>query len=126
MRLTLYYGCLFTLLQVSCAKSRKSAAGGVCDSWPTTQTGTKVSPALDRAVSDYLSSLDPKQPIDTNARAIKAWFDQQPCVRQTILPTTAVQTEPPGLDIAVMHQNGSRRTFSILFFPNKVRLSYSY
>lgn len=120
LRILLLLALTLLLAQADCTNTKKSA-NSVCDSWTLTDKAT-----LDKAVDRFARSLDPKRPMNENARVLADWLEKQPCIKQVIVPSTIIQTFPPGLDIAVTHNDGSKRSFSMLFSNENVRLSYSY
>ena len=106
--------------QADCTNTKKLDKS-VCATWAFTDKAL-----LDQAVDTFARSLDPKQPMDGNARAIANWLEKQPCIRQVSLPAIVVETLPPALDIGAFHRDGTKRTFSVQFGPDKIKLSYSY
>ncbi len=108
------------LAQVDCTNPKK-LTDSVCDTWASSDKA-----ALDKAVDRFARSLDPKKTMNENAHAIADWLEKQPCIRHVGIPSDFVATEPPGLDLVVEHRDGKKRSFSILFGKDKVRLSYSY
>ncbi|WP_084447249.1 hypothetical protein [Hymenobacter roseosalivarius] len=115
---------MLAFICLSCTKS-KNAGAGVCDTWPTAANAAQSTRALDRTVDSFARSLDPQLPLPANARAIAEWLEKQPCIEQVGIATDVVTTEPPGLDLTVRHRNGSKRTFSMLFGKDYVKLSNS-
>jgi hypothetical protein len=125
MRPILLYSILLAFAYCSCTKSKKADLG-VCDAWPADANAAQSTSALDRAVDSFARSLDPTLPLHDNARTIAHWLEKQPCIQQVGIAMDVVTTEPPGLDLTVIHRNGSKRTFSLLFGKDKVKLSNSY
>lgn len=112
---------LFLLLGQAQCPNPKKIEKSVCDGWATNDKA-----ALNRAVDAFARSLNPKRNLNENARTLANWLEKQPCIRQVGIPTDVVATEPPGIDLLVVHQNGSKRTFSLLFGQDQVKLSNSY
>ncbi len=121
MSQTLLFVTLSLLLAQADCTNTKKLDKSVCDAWTLTDKA-----ALDRAVDEFARSLDPKLLMADNARAIANWLEKQPCIREVGVPTDVVATEPPGLDLMVVHNDGSKRTFSMLFGKSNVKLSNSY
>ena len=118
---TLFAVTLMLLLAQTDCTNTKKLADSVCDAWTLTDKA-----ALDRAVDSFARSLDPKLPMKENARAIADWLEKQSCIRQVSLPERVIETLPPALDIGAFHRDGTKRTFSVQFGQNKIKLSYSY
>ena len=125
MRLTSFCGMCLTLLAFPCTDTA-TVPVAVCQAWPTGAQAPRPARALNHAVDAFARTLDPRQPMRNNARAVARWLAQQPCIRQVGIADDAVATEPPGLDLTVIHRNGSQRTFSLLFGKDHVKLSNSY
>ena len=119
-RSLLLFSLTLLLVQVDCTNPKKLTQS-VCDAWASSDKS-----ALDKAVDRFARSLDPKKTMNENARALADWLEKQPCIRQVGIPTDVVATEPPGLDLTVVHRDGSKRTFSVLFGKTTIKLSNSY
>lgn len=106
--------------QADCTNTKKIEKS-VCDAWASSDKRT-----LDQAVDQYARSLNPNRTMNENARALADWLEKQPCIRRVGIPSDVVATEPPGMDLVVENRDGSKRTFSMLFGRDNVKLSNSY